>query len=131
MGWINKIADAINMAFSNVRPPLGDIPPLLLLCEVYQRPGLSAIVSSSSIIKRMPEAGIETGVNDCGLPNTNNKFIRIFCEELIKELKDNARITCVIEPGSLNSVGSGMSAGGPVVVTSVNTSPTLIMGIVE
>ena len=88
MGWISKIADGIANAFSTVRAPLGLLPPLLLICEVKNRPGLSAIVLTSSIIKRMPEAQIETGVNNCGSPNMNNKFIRIVCEELIKEIKD-------------------------------------------
>ena len=61
----------------------------------------------------------------------NNKFIRIICEELIKELKDNARVTCVIEPSKLNSVGTGANAGGPVVVNSLNTFPSSIKGIIQ
>ena len=131
MSWINKIANGIEKAFSTVRAPLALLPPLLLICEVHNRPGLSAIVSTASIIKRLPEAQIETGVNNCGSPNMNNKFIRIICEELIKELKDNARVTCVIEPSKLNSVGTGANAGGPVVVTSLNTFPSSIKGIIQ
>ena len=80
MSWINTIAQGIEKAFNAVRPALKSIPPLLLLCEVVQRPGLSAIATIGSIIKRMPEAGIETGVNPCGAPNVNNKLIRIVCE---------------------------------------------------
>jgi len=131
MIWIDKIADAINMAFSNVRQPLGDIPPLLLLCEVHQRPGISAISLASSIIKRLPEAGIETGVNVDGSPNKINQFVRVLCEEVVQELKDNTKITCVIEPGTINSTGTGGSAAGPVVVNSVNTIPVNTMGILQ
>jgi hypothetical protein len=58
MSWINTIAQGIENAFNAVRPALQSIPPLLLLCEVFQRPGLSAIVTTGNIIKRMPEAGI-------------------------------------------------------------------------
>ena len=127
MGWINRIADGIEKAFSVVRKPLATLPPLLLICETYQRPGLSAIALTAAIIQRMPEAKIETGVNNCGAPNKNNKFIRIVCEELIKEIKDNARVTCVVETSKLNSIGTG----GGAVVSSVNTFPTNTDGIVQ
>ena len=131
MTWISKIADGIEKAFSMVRPALALLPPLLLICEVKNRPGLSAIVLTSSIIKNLPQAKIETGVNNCGTANKNNQFVRIICEELIKEIKDNARVTCVVEPSKLNSLGSGGNAGGPVVITSVNTIPSSTMGIVQ
>jgi hypothetical protein len=79
----------------------------------------------------MPEAGIETDINPCGAPNVNNKFIRIICEEVIKEIKDNAKVTCVLQPGTINSIGTGANAGGPVVVTSYNTIPVNTMGIIQ
>ena len=131
MSWINKIANGIEKAFSTVRAPLQIIPPILLICEVYQRPGLSAIALASSIIKRLPEAGIETGVNNDGSPNKINQFVRILSEEIIQEIKDNARVTCVVESGTINSLGTGANAGGPVVVTSVNTIPINMMGIIQ
>lgn len=131
MSWINKIADSIEKAFSTVRAPLQIIPPILLICELYQRPGLSAIALASSIIKRLPEAGIETGVNNDGSPNKINQFVRILSEEIIQEIKDNARVTCVVESGTINSLGTGANAGGPVVVTSVNTIPINVMGIIQ
>lgn len=131
MSWINKITDGIEKAFSVVRPALGTLPSLLLICEVRNRPGLSAIALTSSIIKSLPQAQIETGVNNCGSPNMNNQFVRIICEELIREIKDNARVTCVVEPMKLNSVGMGGNAGGPVVVTSYNTFPSSTKGIIQ
>ena len=131
MSWINKIADGIEKAFSTVRAPLQIIPPILLICELYQRPGLSAIALASSIIKRLPEAGIETGVNNDGSPNKINQFVRILSEEIIQEIKDNARVTCVVESGTINSLGTDAKAEGPVVVTSVNTIPINIMGIIQ
>lgn len=131
MGWINKIADGIEKAFSIVRPTLQMIPPILLICEIHKRPGLSAIALTSSIIKRLPEAGIETGINNDGSPNKINQFVRILSEQIIQELKDNARITCVVEPGTINSIGTGANSGGPVVVNSVNTIPINVMGIIQ
>ena len=131
MSWINKIANGIEKAFSTVRPALRSIPPILLISEVYQRPGLSAISLASSIIKRLPEAGIETGVNNDGSPNKINQFVRILSEQIVQEVKDNALVTCVVEPGTINSVGTGANAGGPVVVTSVNTIPITLNGIIQ
>jgi len=131
MSWINRIADGIEKAFSVVRKPLVPIPPILLIGEVYQRPGLSAIALASAIIKRLPEAGIETGVNNDGSPNKINQFIRIFCEQVVQELKDNALVTCSILPGTINSVGRGANECGPVVVTSSNTVPINIRGILQ
>ena len=131
MSWINTIAQGIDNAFKTVRPALKSIPPLLLLCEVFQRPGLSAIALASAIIRRLPEAGIETGVNPDGSPNKTNKFVRVLCEELVKEIKDNAKVTCAVAPESINSVGTGENAGGTVVITSHNTIPSITSGITE
>lgn len=131
MSWITSIANGIETAFSAVRPALQSIPALLLLCEVKNRSGISAIALTSAIIRRLPEAGIQTGVNNDGSPNKINQFIRVMCEEMVKEIKDNARVTCVLEPGTINSLGTGGNAGGPVVVTSVNTFPVNTMGIIQ
>ena len=131
MSWINTIAQGIENAFKVVRPALLPIPPLLLLCEVFQRPGLSAIALTSAIIRRLPEAGIETGVNADGSPNKINQFVRVLCEEVIKEIKDNAKVTCVLQPGTINSIGTGASPSGPVVVSSYNTIPVNATGIIQ
>ena len=129
MSWINRIADSIDTIFSRVRKPLGVLPTQLLVCEIHNRPGMSAISSTANIIKRLPEANIESGVNNDESPNKVNQFIRIVCEEVIKEINDNALATCVIEPSTLNMVGMGANAGGPVVVVSMNTTAVGIKGI--
>ena len=131
MSWITSIAQGIEKAFSGIRPALKMIPPLLLICELYRRPGLSAIALTSAIIRRLPEAGIETGVNADGSPNKINGFVRIISEEIVKEFKDNARVTSIIEPGIIMSIGTGSNAGGPVVVTSTNPMITRTLGIIE
>ncbi len=131
MGWITAIANGIKRAFETTRPVLQSIPPILLMVGVKQRKGLSAICLTSAIINRLPEAEIETGVNQDGSENKVNKLIRIMCEELIKEIKDNAKVTCVIEPTSVNSLGTGANAGGPVVVTSYNTMAVNACGVIQ
>ena len=103
----------------------------MLLCEIKNRPGLSAIALTTAVIRRLPEAGIETGVNPDGSPNKIGQFVRIFSEEVVKEIKNNAQVTTVVEPGSMVSSITGMSPVGPIVGTSVNTAVSAVMGIVQ
>lgn len=131
MSWIQTIANGIEKAFESIRPALKTIPPLLLICELYKRPGLSAIALTSAIIRRLPEAGIETGKNPNGSENKVNQFVRIMCEEIVKEIKDNARVTTVIEPGSVIGTGTGANAGGPIVVSTINTMIGKTVGLIE
>lgn len=131
MSWITSIAKGIEATFSAIRVALVPIPPLLLICELYRRPGLSAIALTSAIIRRLPEAGIEIGTNPDGTPNKILGFVRIMSEEIINEFKDNAVVNCALEPGSVVSVGSGGNVGGPVVVQSVNTIVSSIRGILR
>ena len=78
MGWINKIAAAVNGTLNSLRPPVVSIPPILLLCEILNRPGLSAISLTSAIIARLPEIGIPAGVNVDGSANVNREVEFIF-----------------------------------------------------
>lgn len=131
MAWINQIANGINKAFKYIRPIPKYIPALLLLCEVKNRPGLSAIALASAIIKRLPEIGINTGANPDGTPNVVTKFVRIFVEEMITELKDNARIDVALGSNTITSTGVGVGAAGPVTVTSQNILPIVLNGIIR
>lgn len=131
MAWIDSISKMIDKVFSVVRPALPFIPPILLLCEIKNRPGLSAIALASAIIQRLPEAGINTGENPDGTPNMFNQMWRIASEEIVKEIKNNLRVSTVIEPGSIISQGTGGNAGGPVYVVSTNMLPTAAYGLGE
>lgn len=131
MSWITSIAQGIEKVFTGVRPALKSIPPLLLICELYRRPGLSAIALTSAIIRRLPEAGIETGVNPDGSPNKIGAFVRVMCEEIVKEIKDNARVTSVVEPNTIMTIGTGGNAGGPVVVQATNPSISKLLGLIQ
>ena len=130
MTWIQNIASAIQNAFKAVRPPFPAIPPILLLCELYTRPGLSAIALTAAIIQRLPEAGIPTGVNPDGSANIICAYTRLVAEELVKEIKNHAKVVNVLEPGSIMTTCVGGNAGGPIVVNGVNTMITEAMGLV-
>lgn len=132
MAWIDKIANSINTAISSLRPPATPIPPILLLCEIIDRPGLSAISLTSAIISRFPEIGIPTGVNEDGTENLVNKYTKVFAEEIIKEFQNHGLINCAIQPGSINITGSGVAAGiAPVAVTGTNSMPSSVNGIIR
>lgn len=130
-GWISKISDTINSVMSKIRVPLQKIPPVLLLCEIMQRPGLSAISLTSAIIARLPEAGIYTGPGKDGSENVVNQFVKIVSEELIKEIHDNAVVQGAVQPGSISITGSGGNAGGPVAITGTNVNIADFGGLIR
>lgn len=129
MGWIDKIASSIETAMNSVRKPLGFLPPILLLCELFNRPGLSCISLTSSIIQKMQEEGINTDVNPDGSQNLLNVLVKCISCSIVEELQNNCVIEGVIEPGTITSFGTGASPSGPVSVYSTNTLPTSFRAI--
>ena len=126
------ISDSVNQVLGDgVRQPFMPLPAILLTPELQSRSGLSAIALTSAIIRRLPEAGIETGPNPDGSENMICQFVRIIAEEVVKEIKDNARVTSVITPGSVTTLGTGGNAGGPVTVLSSNTLTSSTLGLIE
>lgn len=131
MAWIETISSGIEKLFKKVRPALPAIPPILLLCELKNRPGLSAIALTAAIIQRLPEVGIETGNNVDGSANKITGLVRVMVEEIIKEIKDNGVVTAVIEPGTISTFGTGGNAGGPVSIVSTNTVVSSMLGMMR
>lgn len=130
MSWISTISEGITSAFSMLRVPAPPIPPILLLCEIMNRPGLSAMALTAAIISRLPEIGIETGVNPDGSANMVTQFIKVFSEELVKEIKNNAVVNCAMPPGALNITGVSAGVGGGA-VTASNATFSEIKGLVR
>lgn len=121
----------VSEAFKSIRPPLTDIPALLLICEIANRPGISAIALTANVIRRLPEVGIPTGNNPDGSPNIVNGFVKILCEETVREFKTNARIDSVVNSNSIVFRGTGGNIGGPVEVFGNNIMSVLIKGILR
>ncbi len=131
MGWIEQIADGIKSVMKKVRVPFPEVPPILLLCEIGRRPGLSAIALSSAVISRLGEIGFDTGVNRDGSPNVVNGFVRILSEEIVNEIKNNASVSCAIDVGDIPITGTGGNAGGPVQIQGFNNMISSIKGLVK
>lgn len=125
---LKQLLTTITNVIKLARPPHPEIPAPLLLCDVNNRPGLSAISLGTAIISRLPEIGIPNGVNADGSENLINKYTMLIAEELVNEIKKNGLAMNVIPAGSLNIQGTGMSTTGPVTFTGTNVSPTINKG---
>lgn len=131
MDWIKNVTDGIKGVFEKVRLPITPIPPILLLCEIMNRPGLSALALTGAVIGELEKEGIPTGETERGEPNYNNKFVKIFAEEFIKHVKMSGVTQMVVPPGDISFIGMGGNAGGPVTLTLINNNMGEIGGIVE
>ena len=98
MGWIKQISDRVNNLFKNARTPIQSIPPILMLCEIYRRPGLSAMALASQVIRRQE---VTDEYCPCGIENVNNKVWKIISEEVVKHIKDYGIAKCTINPGDI------------------------------
>ena len=131
MNWITKISDFINNTFSKARVPLSPLPSILLLCEVGMRPGLSAISLAASIIKRLPEYGINIGTEIDGSPNVLCGVVSIIAQELINEIHNFGVVEGVLQPGSIISTGIAPASPTPTAVTVTNVIPSSLRAIMR
>ncbi len=96
--WVQRLAEKINGVFEKATMPIQKIPPILLLCEIKSRSGLSAMALTSNIISRQE---VTDDMNPCGIPNINNRFWRIVAEETVKHIKEYGVAKCVIDNGAI------------------------------
>lgn len=127
---IESITNKINKVIESVRAPLATIPALLLVCSAIKRPGLSAMLIASNIIRRQAEAGAPFGPADDGSSNISEAMERIRVEEIIKALKFDARVQTAIPIGGIQFMGTGVNGGGPIVITGTNIMPAKGDGII-
>lgn len=131
MGWIERISDGINKAFDAIRPAFPAIPAILLVCEAAHRPGLSAIALASAIIQRLPEIGIETGLNPDGSPNKKLGEIIVAAEETVDHFKKYGGTKVGVAPGEMQLVVNGMvDPSGHVTGFATNVQPFALNGVI-
>lgn len=131
MKWIDKLSQTITAILRNGRLPVKNIPPILLLCEIINRPGLSAIALTASIITMLESSDIPTEINPCGMENMNNKFVKIFAEEAVKHIKTYAKVESAPEIGGVSFIGSGANMGGPATIPMYNDNSVNIGGLIQ
>ena len=128
---IQSIADKITALFEKSRPALTPIPALIMLCSLMQRPGLSAALIAAAIIRRQSEAGAPTGALPDGSRNVAEAMEVVRVEEILKALKQNAKIEVVVPPGAITITATGANGGGPVTVMGTNINATNITGLIR
>ncbi len=131
LGGIQKIVDSINGVLEKVRVPVIPIPAILLLCCVFKRPGLSAMMIASKVIKRQSEFGAPTGALPDGTPNKMNALIYVMTQEIVDEIQKSCVIEGVVPPGTMVVNGYGANAGGPIVTVGTNILPVKVTGILR
>jgi hypothetical protein len=129
MGGIDKIVEKITNVIDKVRVPVIPIPAILLLCSVFRRPGLSAMIIAAKVIRRQSEFGAPTGALPDGSSNKMNALISIMAEEIVREVQKSCVVESVIPPGGMTITGFGANAGGPVTIIGTNTLPVKATGL--
>lgn len=121
---LQTICDNIIKAIEAVRVPFTYIPATILVCSAVKRPGLSAMIIASNIIRRQTEAGAPYGPAADGSENVAEAMERIRVEEMVKALKMDSRIQVGIPIGGIQITGTGANAGGPVQIQGFNINNT-------
>ena len=129
MGGIDKIVEKITNVVDKIRVPVIPIPAILLLCSVFRRPGLSAMIIAAKVIRRQSEFGGPTGALPDGSSNKMNALISIMAEEIVREVQKSCVVESVIPPGGMTVTGFGANAGGPVTIIGTNTLPVKATGL--
>ena len=127
---IEQICNAINNAIDQARKPLATIPSILLICSAIKRPGLSAMLIASKIIRRAAEKGIPTGTAADGSANLWLSLEAIRAEEYVSAIKLDSRVQASLPIGGMQVMASGSNSGGPLVATGFNVNMPHVDGIV-
>ena len=131
MNSLLNLGEAITTAINNARIPLEPLSPSITLTCSSIRPGLSAKVIASNIIKRQGEAGAPIGNNTDGSRNISEAMEVIRVEEILKALQFDGKIEITIPPGSIKCTGIGESLVGPITVETTNIEPVSGQGIIR
>ena len=111
---VQEICNRIEKLISTVRIPLPSVPAILIACSVIQRPGLSAMMMASEIIRRQAEAGAYFGKLPDGSDNIMEAMERIRCEVIVNAIKNDLKIETSINPGSIIIQNADGSSGSNV-----------------
>lgn len=128
---IDTLIDKIMGLFNKSKTPAMKLPGLLILATAMQRPGLSAAKITTDIIENNKKLGINTGTNPDGSNNILNEYTYNIVTQVLKAIKDEGVVHVSIPPGSITITATGANAGGPVVVTGMNITPSTGYGIIR
>jgi hypothetical protein len=127
---LKEILNSFNSLIGKHTAKEQDVPSPLILLGASNKNGLSQSVLAESIKKRLPEVGIPIGNLADGSENVFEKFVDIMCDEIIKHIKENGKITTVV-PLGVNVTVTGANAGGAVVSQGTTISNGVGKGIIQ
>lgn len=127
---IEAICNTLNSAIDKARAPLATIPAILLISSAIRRPGLSAMLIASKIIRRAGEKGIPTGTAADGSANLGLIMETIRVEEMVSAIKLDSRVQASFPIGGLQIMAVGSNAGGALVAKGFNVNMPHVDGIV-
>jgi len=127
VGTLVAIAAILKRAFK-VQKKLTPINKEEILLGMQFREGLSAIDIASRIIERKKQIGIGIGPLPSGAENIEIMMEVIRIEEIVGAIKTKMKIEGAFPPG-VPTVGTGVNAGGPMVVNSVTTVAVKVEGL--
>ncbi len=129
---ISKILDLITAAFNLSKKAAPDIPPFLLLTGAKLKPGMSGRNLGANIISKLEsEVGIPMGDIFADGPNAMAAAMLVQAKEQVSHIQLNAKVSTVIEPGSIQIQGSGANAAGPVLITGSNLLLAATKGVIQ
>ena len=120
-----------NVIQNTIRNPFPQIPAIVMLCSLAKRPGLSTIMSVVNIVQNFKKKGIPTEPNEDGSPNLNVQMAYVIVDEIYRALREDANVQGAGAPGSVNIIGEGANAGGPVVIEGRNSLPFKLVGLIS
>lgn len=126
---ITQLLEQINNFLKPPKTKAIDVPPYLIL-NSKERPGLSPLKTTQSILEKKKELGLPVGTYEDGTPNYDDIMIRQMVTEVFKSLLEDAKITVVIPPGT-QLTASGANAGGPVVSQGVTVTITIGGAVIQ
>jgi hypothetical protein len=122
---IQKVTQSIQSTITKLTSHIFNgkiIPPILILCAATQRPGLSAVRSTTNILSKLNAMGIPTGKGPDGSDNLIVKFVEELCKENKRAITMDAVFEGACNIGDIVVQGIGECAAGPVSVTGTNTN---------
>ena len=128
---IKDIIELTNSALDAARKPLVALAGYMVYATAIQRKGISKNKISAEVISNNESLGIMTGKMPDGTDNVVNAFVINLTENIVDELKENAKIECVIPPGSIVVQAVGGNAGGPITAVGTNTNDASGHGIIR
>lgn len=128
---IGNILKILQSIFGLMKLPADIIPPPLLLIGAKIRPGLSARDMAARVISRFSESDAVSGEIFQEGNNVMTSLMVITMEEIVNAIQTEAKITTIIEPGSMIINASGANAGGGIFVVGTIVAPCTPMGVVQ